>query len=42
VLRRYLIWSGLDVRFVQNFTDIDDKISKWAAEEDSRMTAVSE
>ena len=26
VLRRYLEWSGLDVRFVSNITDIDDKI----------------
>ena len=26
VLRRYLEWSGLEVRFVTNITDIDDKI----------------
>ncbi len=26
VLRRYLIWSGFDVTFVSNITDIDDKI----------------
>ena len=26
VLRRYLEWSGLTVRFVSNITDIDDKI----------------
>jgi cysteinyl-tRNA synthetase len=26
VLRRYLEWSGLDVRHVSNITDIDDKI----------------
>lgn len=26
VLRRYLRWSGLEVRFVSNITDIDDKI----------------
>lgn len=32
-LRRYLRWSGLDVRFVSNITDIDDKIIKRAAEE---------
>ena len=38
VLRRYLIWRGLEVTFVQNFTDIDDKILKRAAEqEDSSM-----
>ena len=33
VLRRYLEWRGLDVRFVQNFTDIDDKLIKKANEE---------
>ena len=42
VLRRYLIWRGLEVTFVQNFTDIDDKILKRADEENSSMTAVSE
>ncbi len=26
VLRRYLAWSGYDVRYVSNITDIDDKI----------------
>jgi len=25
-LRRYMEWRGLDVTFVQNFTDVDDKI----------------
>ncbi len=33
VLRRYLEWSGLDVRFVSNITDIDDKIIARANEE---------
>ena len=42
VLRRYLIWSNYAVTFVQNFTDIDDKILKRAAEEGSSMEAVSE
>jgi hypothetical protein len=42
VLRRYLIWSGYAVTFVQNYTDIDDKILKRAAEEGSSMQAVSE
>ena len=42
VLRRYLIWKGLDVTYVQNFTDIDDKILKRAAEEHSSMDEVSE
>ncbi|BEV36586.1 cysteine--tRNA ligase [Synechococcus sp. M16CYN] len=41
VLRRYLIWSGLDVTFVQNFTDIDDKIIKRALEEHSSVDAIS-
>ena len=42
VLRRYLQWSGYAVTYVQNFTDIDDKILKRAAEENSTMAAVSE
>jgi len=42
VLRRHLIWSGYRVRFVQNYTDIDDKILRRAAEEGSSMAAVSE
>jgi len=33
VLRRYLEWSGLEVRFVSNITDIDDKIIRRANEE---------
>ncbi len=33
VLRRYLEWSGLDVRFVSNITDIDDQIIRRANEE---------
>ena len=33
VLRRYLTWSGLQVRFVSNITDIDDKIIARAIEE---------
>ena len=34
VLRRYLEWSGLDVTFVSNVTDIDDKIINRANAED--------
>ena len=30
VLRRYLIWRGYDVTYVQNYTDIDDKIDSTA------------
>lgn len=33
VLRRYLEWRGMEVKFVQNFTDIDDKIIRRANEE---------
>ncbi len=33
VLRRYLIWKGYEVIFVQNFTDIDDKIINRAKKE---------
>ena len=42
VLRRYLIWLGYQVTFVQNYTDIDDKILARAAAEGSTMEAVSE
>ena len=42
VLRRYLLWSGYAVTFVQNFTDIDDKILKRAEEDGSSMEVVSE
>ena len=33
VLRRYLRWSGFEVDYVSNITDIDDKIIQRAAEE---------
>lgn len=33
VIRRYLEWSGYEVTFVQNVTDVDDKIIKKANEE---------
>ncbi|ABI46908.1 cysteine--tRNA ligase [Synechococcus sp. CC9311] len=42
VLRRYLIWRGYDVTYIQNYTDIDDKILNRASEEGSTMQAVSE
>ena len=35
VLRRFLIYSDFKVKYVQNFTDIDDKILKRAKEESS-------
>ena len=42
VLRRYLEWRGLDVRFVQNFTDNDDKLIKKANEEGITVPEVAE
>lgn len=42
VLRRYLEWRGWDVRFVQNFTDIDDKIIRRANEENVSYDVISE
>lgn len=41
-VRRYLMWRGYDVRYVQNFTDIDDKILNRARKEKSSMAAVAE
>ena len=42
VLRRYLEYRGNKVTFVQNFTDIDDKIINRANEENSDYITVSE
>jgi cysteinyl-tRNA synthetase len=42
MVRRYLMWRGYDVRYVQNFTDIDDKILNRARETNSTMEAVAE
>lgn len=42
VLRRYLEWRGYTVNFVQNFTDIDDKLIKKANEEGITVKEVSE
>lgn len=41
VLRRYLEYRGYNVRFVQNFTDVDDKIIKRANEEGLSIEEVS-
>jgi cysteinyl-tRNA synthetase len=41
-VRRYLQWRGYEVKYVQNFTDIDDKILNRAKLEQSSMTAVAE
>ena len=42
VLRRYLEWRGYEVRFVQNFTDIDDKIIRRANEEGVTYDVIAE
>ena len=42
VLRRYLEWRGYKVTFVQNFTDIDDKLIKKANEEGITVLEVAE
>lgn len=42
VLRRYLIYKNYDVIFVQNFTDIDDKIIKRANQENASCKEISE
>ena len=42
VVRRYLQWSGYKVNYIQNFTDIDDKILNRARQEGTSMEAVSE
>lgn len=42
VLRRYLEWRGFKVKFVQNFTDIDDKLIKKANEEGITVGEVAE
>lgn len=42
VLRRYLEYRGYNVKFVQNFTDIDDKIIKRANEEGVSYEEISE
>lgn len=41
-VRRYLKWRGFDVRYVQNFTDIDDKILNRARQEGTSMQEVAE
>ncbi|MDR0446862.1 MAG: cysteine--tRNA ligase [Oscillospiraceae bacterium] len=41
-LRRYLEYRGYEVKFVQNFTDIDDKIINRAAEEGVSSAEIAE
>ena len=42
VLRRYLEYRGYEVTFVQNFTDVDDKIIKRANDEGVSSTEIAE
>jgi cysteinyl-tRNA synthetase len=42
VIRRYLEWRGLDVSFVSNVTDVEDKIIARAAEEGSTEPEVAQ
>ncbi len=42
VLRRYFEWRGYKVNFVQNFTDIDDKLIRKANEEGTTVPQVAE
>lgn len=42
VLRRYIEYRGMKVKFVQNFTDIDDKIINRANEEGKTYKEISE
>ncbi len=42
ILRRYLVWTGLDVRLVSNVTDIDDQIINRANREDRPWQEITE
>ena len=42
IIRRYLEWRGLDVTFVSNVTDVEDKIIARAAEEGSTEPEVAQ
>ncbi|PZV22040.1 MAG: cysteine--tRNA ligase [Snowella sp.] len=42
LVRRYLQWRGYEVQYIQNFTDIDDKILNRAKQEGTTMEAVSD
>jgi cysteinyl-tRNA synthetase len=42
VIRRYLMWSGFDVTYVRNITDIEDKIIAAAAESGESVETLAE
>ncbi|MEM8673921.1 MAG: cysteine--tRNA ligase [Cyanobacteria bacterium P01_G01_bin.67] len=42
IVRRYLQWQGYEVIYVQNFTDIDDKILNRAQQQGVSMADISE
>src|SRR5210317_273943 len=42
VIARYLRWRGLDVTYVRNITDIDDKIIRRAAENGESIDSLTE
>ena len=42
VIRRYLEFRGFEVNYIQNFTDIDDKIIKKANEENVGISVITE
>ncbi len=41
-IRRYLMWQGYQVTYIQNFTDVDDKILNRAQQEGVSMREISE
>ena len=41
-IRRYFEYKGYEVNYVQNFTDVDDKIIKKANEENTTMEVISD
>lgn len=42
VVRRYLQYKGYDVKYVQNFTDVDDKLIRTANEEGTTVPEVAD
>src|SRR5215218_10711717 len=42
IISRYLEWRGLDVTYVTNITDVEDKIIRRAAEEGSTEPEISQ